>query len=153
MKTLKVSLMILFICSFAGTLCAQSIQWANGKEYARKKSKDIYEMAPGGAVSYKIADNKCWRLLNDEMESDTPICYYEKGNNRTDFYKEGTLVGYYVPSQGRYYLVSKGADETKEAVIAVLNNGKLYNESGTVSYLVDKNTSPEIMGIFLFINI
>ena len=147
-----------FVFAVAGiccTLSAQSLKWADGKEFVRKLSNTLYEPVPAGIVSYKIENNQCRMLFNGVPTSDKPKIYCSHVDGKYAYYNgDDNILGSYIPSQGRYYVISsKGNEILKEESLAVLINGALYLNTGeepVVKYMLDEGFDPIVVGFFLF---
>lgn len=161
MKTIyiKLSLLLLAFCMTVG-VSGQSMRTnSNSKEPARevirKLSNNTFEKPSAGVVSYKVGNNKLWALFSGIPE-DEPRGSYKTTADRISFYnKYDDIVGFYTPSEGRFYSVS-GSGELfeKESSAGVLLDSILYMvdmEGKSYSLIVDENISVEIIGFYLFI--
>ncbi|MDR0743557.1 MAG: hypothetical protein LBF05_04275, partial [Tannerella sp.] len=59
-----------------------------------------------------------------------------------------SCVGYYVPSEGRFFSVSRGGG--KEVLSAYAKDGQIYTSDDRPIYKYDKNFDPLFMGFILF---
>lgn len=156
----KIYIALLLVC-IGGVVNGQSIRTnSNSREPAREVirilSNNTFEKPSAGVVSYKIENNKIWALFSGIPEETGARGSYKKSSDRISFYdRYDDIVGYYTPSEGRFYSVS-GTGELfeKESSAGVLLDGILYMidpEGKSYSLIVDKNISVEIIGFYLFI--
>jgi|GEM_PF-3100717 len=151
----KAPLLVFAVC-ICTLLPAQSMRWADGKEFARKLSENLYEPVPAGVVSCKIENDRFWILFNGVPQSDNPTGYYTYTDDEYVYYNgNDDIVGSYIPSQGRYYIITaKGKDILKSESYAVLVNGALYqavNDETIVRYTVEEGFDPVVVGFFLLV--
>jgi hypothetical protein len=152
----KKVLLLIFAAGVFITLSAQSMRWADGKEFARKLSNTLYEPVPAGVVSYKVENGQFWELLDGISKSDKPKGYSTYANGSYSYFNSADdLVAEYIHSEGRYYTVSGKGEGVKKEAHAVLLNGVLLVVTGgdeSLRYTVEEGFDPVVIGFFLFIH-
>jgi len=149
---LIISFVVLFF-SIATQANGQSLYFMQGDiKIATQLSDTEYGLDPNNDLTCKVEDGRLVARLKGEFFESMKTGYSVKKKDKINYYRnDGTIVGYYVPSESRYYLRSEGYQrEYKENQIALLYNNLIYVTDNKPIYRVDEGFNPELIGFILF---
>ena len=145
----KFILLIFCISGFLNIqhLKAQSLVDMEGYLIATKVND--YTLNVTGSI-FTIKDGKLIETIQGQEREDLPVNYYIQEDNRVKYFNsEGRHVGFYVPSENRYYHYNPGKQE-EEVHIALLYNNEIYTIDENPSYKIDEGFDPVWVGYILF---
>ncbi|MDR1331134.1 MAG: hypothetical protein LBK07_03435 [Tannerella sp.] len=142
-------ILLCMMACLAGALNAQSFYDAKtGRRLAGKTGVNTYEVTGN---TYVIKNNQLITTLNGELREDLIIARFLRKDDRVIYYNpQEEMVGYYVPTEGRYYDQLEMKNESKDNQRALLYNGLIYTTGGDPAYRVDEGLEPEFIGFILF---
>lgn len=131
----------------------QSMYFVSGDaKIATQLSDTEYALDPNNDLTCKVENGKLIALLKGKLFENMQTGYLIKVKNKISYYRnDGTIVGYYIPSESRYYWRSEGSQrQYKEDQIAVLYNNLIYTVDNNPVYRIDEGFNRELLGFILF---
>ncbi|MDR0574257.1 MAG: hypothetical protein LBG96_09560 [Tannerella sp.] len=125
---------------------SQSMYWQDGKVLATQNGKKGFGMA---ASTFQLKNNHLLEVKDGQLREDLRPGYYTEEKDKISYYDDDEIcVGYYVPSKGHYYAISKGGG--KEALTAYAKDGNIYHLNDVLVCKYDKDFDPVFTGFILF---
>lgn len=144
MRILNLSLLLLF--GFIMINQAQSLYDIQGAKIATKISPNQLNVT--GSI-FDLENGKMIEVLNGERREEQEINYTSRNGNQVEYYNaKDELIGYYIPSEKRYYRVD--AKRSKDDHVALLYDGYVYTIDENPTFKVDEGFDPELIGNVLF---
>jgi hypothetical protein len=115
-----------------GTASAQKMFYENGSLYIGKASDTTYSNENEPFMLCKIENNRFAMFIGGKPVAEKQGRCEESGGNCIYYDVKDNIVGRYVPSENRYYLVTaEGSNVLKEGIYAILLDETAYNGGGT----------------------
>ncbi|MFT3995690.1 MAG: hypothetical protein QM660_15375 [Dysgonomonas sp.] len=149
---LLISFIVMLSSIIGGVNAQQSMYFLpENTKIATQLSYTEFVMEPRDALNYKLENGRLIALLNGEICDNVRTGYYLKENDKIKYYREDhSIIGYYIPSQGRYYSRSEGHNDSKEQQFALLYDNLIYTVDNKPVYKIDEGFNPELVGFILF---
>lgn len=133
----------------------QSMYFVSGDaKIATQLSDTEYALDPNNDLTCKVENGKLIALLKGKLFENMQTGYFVKEKDKISYYRnDGTIVGYYVPSESRYYSKSQSQRDKrqyKENQIALLYNNLIYTVDNNPVYRIDEGFNRELLGFILF---
>ncbi|MDR2915312.1 MAG: hypothetical protein LBV74_10855 [Tannerella sp.] len=148
MKKINLLFVFVFVCGLFAVQdgFSQSMYWQDGKIIATQDGKNGIKVS---ASTFQLKNKHLLEFKDGQLREDLRQGYYTEEMDKISYYSDEEIyVGYYVPSKGHYYSVSKGGG--KETLAAYIKDGNIYNIDNTLVYKYDKDFAPVFMGFILF---
>ncbi len=138
--------MLLLPC-FAGKSYAQSLYDKQERVIATKINNEQINVT---GSTFLIEEGRMIEVLDGARREDLGINYIRQpDSNRIEYInKESQLVGYYVPSENRFYRVEVRSGKVDH--VALLYEGQVYTLDEKPSFRIDAGFPPEWVGYVLF---
>ena len=118
-----------------------------GNKIATKLNENTLNVT--GSV-FLIKNGKLISTFNGEEIEGLASNYYIQADGRVNYFNsESRYVGFYVPTENRYYHYYPGKRE-EESHIALLYNHEIYTIDEKPRYKIDAGFDPEWVGCILF---
>lgn len=148
MKKFNLLTVFIFICGLfvAQNGFSQSMHWPDNKVIATQKGKNGFDVSTS---TFQLKGKHLLEFKNGQLREDLRIGYYTEEKDKISFYNDDEIyVGYFVPSEGRYFSVSKGGG--KEILTVYLKDSNIYNSNEVLVCKYDKDFDPIFMGFILY---
>lgn len=150
MKKINFLSVFVFVCGLfvAQNGFSQSMYWSDGKVLATQNGETGLEVT---ASTFRLKNNHLLEFKDGQLREDLRQGSYTEENDKISYYNNDEVcVGYYVPSKGSYFSVSKGKDGGKETLAAYTKDGNIYTLNDTLICRYDKDFNPIFTGFLLF---
>lgn len=146
MKYYALFLLLLLPC-FAGKSYAQSLYDKQRRVIATKINNEQINVT---GSTFLIEEGRMIEVLDGVRREDLGINYIRQtdGNRIEYINKESQLVGYYVPSENRFYRVEVRSGKVDH--VALLYEGQVYTLDEQPVFRIDASFPPEWIGCVLF---
>jgi len=148
MKNFNFLSAIVFVCGLFVVQdgFSQSMYWQDDKVIATQNDQKGFKTSTS---TFQLKNNHLLEVKNGQLREDLRSGYYTKENDKINYYDDNeTYIGYYIPSEGHFFAVSKGGG--KEALAAYTKDGNIYNLNDTPVCKYDKEFDPIFIGFILF---
>lgn len=148
MRFVKIPFFFVVFCWHAfGTAHAQSVYDRNGNACATQQNDSICEITTS---IFTLTQQTFVETHHGQLRNDLGTFSLAYEPNRINYYdKHGSYIGFYTPSEGRYYRVTPGKAVGDEP-LALVYEGDIYTWDEKPRYRVDADFSREMLGFILF---
>ena len=144
MRIIWLSQLLLLLCTIEGY--AQSLYDIEGRVIATKINENQLNVT--GSI-FTLQNGKLIETFDGQLQEDLGVNYTVPSDNKVEYYNAtDVFIGYYVPSEQRYYRVDRKRGE--EEHVALLYEGLVYTLDEKPSFKIDPGFDPKWIGAVLF---
>lgn len=143
---MKRYILLFILCGLSLHIYAQSLYDKQGKMVATKVGDNRLDVT---GSTFLIEEGRLIPIIDNIRYDDGMVNYTRRTDNSLEYInQQGERVGYYMPSENRFYHVEPNGDKAVQA--AFLYEGKVYTIDENPTFTLDGDFPPEWLGYVLF---